>query len=878
MAQQTITLYARKWAFTDQADPVTVQDITDENYVYLYQGTRRLYVEFDEFPSTLRKKVLYGAKAMFHVRLGYYHSGSGQSTIMALYPSLGSVNPETLTWAIQPEIPSLRYLKTTQGYGEGDHEFNPAGETTEFSSELAKLFTEYSAGALANIGPYYYDIAYLRTLSDGTSLPYLQITCDDTENATSKVVAKSYPSGDVNGSEEQTFVWELGPDVYYCADGFTQQSAVLYWKESTAETYNQISISGDTLSYTTAAGTFPGGKTINWYLEATDTDGTTSQTSVFSFTVAASQIKASTYPSGNSIDPREAITFEWIYESDAGEYTQSSAILHYHLVGSAWQTYSIADATQSKEIPANTFPTGGTVEWYLEGTDICGTTSSTATASFKTVSTQVVQQGGPTDGYSDPRYAITFSWYLESDVGDYSQASASFFWRISGAASWTEVQVSGNTKSITFPANTFPVASTIEWYISATDTGGMTTETDEYSFSTAAGTAVATCVSPSGTAEDGTKPITFSWTIQNSDGTAPERTVVLWKTTTESDLEWHTLLDTTDSVNEYTVEGGYFSTGPVQWKVYAYNRDDVQGPESETSFICVIAPTAPSGLATTPVPMTTISWQSSGQEGYEVAIDGTIVAKEYGPAVYSYKVTEPLQDGEHFISVRIQGLYGMWSNTSTTSVFISNAPEGSIELAGVFDIDADLSFTETPSEAEVEAHWYRDGVRIADTTDVREYTDRRVLGEHSYYVEIWHDSGNYTRSNTVSGEMVSVAPRIIAIDGSEWLDLHLSDKSEREQGFQWSIEAAYIRTTASRWPALEVSPYETLTGSYECAFSDQDSVKKFESLRGKVVIIKTPRGNVLIGGLIQTEKREKAFFTTFSFSIQQIHMEEVSDG
>lgn len=875
MAQQTLTLYARKWAYTNQSDPVTVQDLTGKGSVTLYERSRRLYVEFDEFPSTLRKKRLYGAKALFHVKLGYYTSGNWNRTMMLFYPSLGAINPETLTWANQPATPELSYLKTDLGVGNDDIEFLPAGASTEYNSELAKLFTGYNTGAMVNAGPYVFNYAYLYTLDDGTSLPYVQITYDDAEDATSKVDVKTIPVGTVNASEVQTFEWKLTADPYWNADGFTQQSAVLFWRTTEESTWHQISISGSGTSYAAPAGTFPSGKAIRFYIQATDTDGTTTQTSPYGFDTAASQIAATVYPKGNDIDPRNAINFAWVYNSAAGEYSQSSAVLHYHLVGSPWQTYSITGSAQSYAIPANTFPTGGTVEWYLEGTDITGATSSTQTANFKTVSTKVVQQGGPTDGYCDPRNAITFSWYLESAVGDYPQDHASFFWRIADAATWNEVQISGNTKSITFPANTFPVASTIEWYISATDTGGMTTETDHFSFSTAAGTTVATCISPTGTAEDGSKPITFRWIVQNSDGTAPTRTVLLWKTPIESALDWHVIVDTTDDISEYTVEGGYFDAGPVQWKVYAYNRDDVQGPESESSFICFIAPSAPVGLAATPVPLTTISWQSTGQEGYEITIDGKIVIKEYGPAVYSYKVPEPLQDGEHVITVRIQGLYGMWSSPAETSIYVSNTPEGSIVLSGVFEIDADLSFSETPEEDPVIAHWFRDGARIADTEGTRIYTDRRVLGEHSYYVEIWHDSGNYTRSNTVTGEMDSDVPRIMAIDGSEWLELDLSRNSSREQSFDWSIESSFLRITASRWPILEVSPYESLTGSYECSFTSQDDVRAFEQLRGKVVIMKTLRKNVMIGGLIQTSKREKEFFTSFSFSIRQIHTEEI---
>ena len=422
MAQQTIRLYARKWAFTAQSDPVRVQDLTGKNSVNLYKEQNRLYVEFDEFPSNLRKKKLYGAAALFYVDLGMWIGSQGilDQTVMVLYPSDGAIDPATLVWSNQPSVPNLSYLKTDLGYWERDEEFLPAGASTAFSTELAKRFTKYNTGAMVNIGPYHYNSAKLNTLGDGTSLPYLELTYDDTENATSKVAIKSYPSGTINASESKEFTWELGPDTYYCADDFVQRSAVLFWKTSDASTWNRINISGNNLSYTAPGGTFPGGKTIQFYIQATDTDGTTTQTSTYAFSTAASQIKATVFPTGKAIDPRTALNFAWVYESEAGEYSQRSAVLHYHLSGSAWQTYSISGSSQSKAIPANTFPTGGTVEWYLEGTDICGVTSSTTTASFTTVSTKVVQQGGPTDGYADPRNAITFSWYLESTVGVYT--------------------------------------------------------------------------------------------------------------------------------------------------------------------------------------------------------------------------------------------------------------------------------------------------------------------------------------------------------------------------------------------------------------------------------------------------------------------------
>ena len=215
------------------SEPFTVQDISNLTSVTMYERSRRLFVEFDAFPNALRKKKLYGAKALFCVDLGDYHSGTWNKSMMLFYPSAGAIDPATLTWSNQPYIPPLSYLKTVEGVNDGDVDFNPAGASAEYNSELAKLFVAYHTGAMENAGPYIFNTARLRTLQDGTSLPYVEITYDDSTNATSKVDIKTYPSGTINASQTQLFEWELIADTYWCADGFTQQSASLFWKEST---------------------------------------------------------------------------------------------------------------------------------------------------------------------------------------------------------------------------------------------------------------------------------------------------------------------------------------------------------------------------------------------------------------------------------------------------------------------------------------------------------------------------------------------------------------------------------------------------------------------------------------------------------------------
>ena len=356
-----------------------------------------------------------------------------------------------------------------------------------------------------------------------------------------------YPTGsNIDTRQSTVFSWSI-----YTANGeYQQTSATFYWRVSGASSWTQVAISGDTKSLTMPANTFPTGKTIQFYVTATPTGGSALTGCTYSFTTVSPKITATLYPSGSNVESGGPLTFEWAFRSAVGDFAQASAKLYWRASTSdPYQVINASGATQSLTVPKNTFPgNGSTIYWYLEGTETGGYTSQTSVTSFKTVTSQITAQDSPTSGYRDPRYAITFRWYFATPKSTYDQSSAALHWRVSGASNWNDVSASGSTQSVTIAADTFPLASTIEWYLSGTDAGGCTSQTTVYSFSTAASTAYAICQAPVGIVEDGTKPITFRWSVQTSDGAAPTRMQVWWKLPTESSSEWHQLFDTTDQV------------------------------------------------------------------------------------------------------------------------------------------------------------------------------------------------------------------------------------------------------------------------------------------------------------------------------------------
>ena len=680
-------------------------------------------------------------------------------------------------------------------------------------------------------------------------------------------------------------------------------------------------------------------------------------------------------------------------DDSASSWTQASAVLKWRLQGaSTWTTAtSVSGSDQKMTVPASTFPTGQTVEYCVEVTDTEGTVSQTETKTATFAASQITAQDSPTSGYVNPRNARSFGWYFASGTRSVAAGTVSLYWKKSEDENYTQVTASAGAESLTIAANTFPTGKTIQWYLSGTDFSGASSQTSVYSFSTTAGTAYATAQKPISSVEDGSAPITFTWTLSSTDGQAPSAVDFWWKLPSEAQNQWHAILNQASPVSSYSVPAGTFSAGEIQWIVRAYNVDGTAGPWSTPgsgyyTFICVAAPDPPEGLSATSVPLTTISWQSSTQQAYEISIDGEVVQKAFGSAS-SWSVPEPLTEGVHTISVRVQGQYGLWSQPSTTSVavggpqvwddlpitwvqgnlnsngevanakvirndsffttanytklkfsvtgsykpmlvryttndavsgWLGNAytitltdgmeltqedieysyfrfkmepvpsanivpSEGShltvkaiisaetMTLSGTFATDAELAVGVGTTGDEI--RYYRDGELIGKTEETS-FVDRRVLGTHEYFARKFLVGGNYRQTNTVTGTMQVTTKQIAPLDGSAgWLELRLTENSADEDDFQWSRSQVVQHITGAVYPEAELSQFEDMNASYNCAFRDPNERAAFEALFGRAVILKSRGGNVVTGILSQISKRQTVFYAAYAFTITQIHTE-----
>lgn len=498
------------------------------------------------------------------------------------------------------------------------------------------------------------------------------------------------------------------------------------------------------------------------------------------------------------------------------------------------------------------------------------------------IPSKISLSNSPTSGYVNPRTAQKFRWtytlfsggyYCYDDYTDVVQSSATFYWREGSSGSWRPITISGDNKNVTVPANTFPAGSTVQFYVSGTDSYGDTSQTEIYTLSTSASEMVAQPLAPNGSVEDGSGPIAFSWSSSSSDG-YPQNGADL-QTSTDGET-WVNLGSATGSARTYTAPAGQFESGETYWRVRGYNVDGSAGPWSEPAgFIVVAAPPAPS-VTVDAAPFATISWQAEGQQAYRITVDG----KQYGPffgTVKSFQLSDFLPDGEHSASVEIQGVYGIWSQAGTATFVTQNAPGASIVLSGVFDRDAFLSWTSSSSTEDFLI--YRDGVQIGHTAE-KSFTDRVSLGAHSWQVINRLPSGNYTASNTVQGVLSTEELAIALLSGGEWLELTKSRNPTRQETYSLSQNVSLTHFAGQEYPEAEASPYKTLQGSFDVSWNrdEPEQAAAFEAMIGKPIIYKAPSGETLVGIMAAIQKNPINFFKAYTATVQRIHWRDFVDA
>ena len=473
----------------------------------------------------------------------------------------------------------------------------------------------------------------------------------------------------------------------------------------------------------------------------------------------------------------------------------------------------------------------------------------------------------------------TFTWGTKATakcMAALEQASAVFRWRSGASGMIHTISISGNTQSVTVPANTFAGTTSIQWQVAITANSGVTTTSDWVTLSTADATPTAAPLSPVDTVIDGSKDVLFQWQHSISTGTAQSK-ADLQKSTDGS--TWTTLATVTGAARQWTCPAGTLTSSIKYWRVRTYNADGIAGAWSDAAQIVVIAaPTAPSIQIKSTGPRPSISWQTSEQEAYQVELDGKLLGGTHYGTDKTWTSPAYLADGSHTVRVRVQNQYGMWSNWGTAALPVTNTPGAAITLTVQASSVADLNWQTSGSYDFYLV--YRNGKPIAKLTQTQ-YTDELSSGSTTYQVRgCYADSSNYGLSGAVTAT-ITTGQYVTLYGIASGKKVTLKHCGLKNQPVQNAInrDIQYIFMYGSTYPHAERSEFVTKKVGGTAVFLPDEDKAGFDALIGELVCLKTQSGEMVIGYLNETSdtSRVNPDKSVVNFSIQQIDYAEVID-
>ena len=480
----------------------------------------------------------------------------------------------------------------------------------------------------------------------------------------------------------------------------------------------------------------------------------------------------------------------------------------------------------------------------------------------------------PSSGSIVPANVTTFAW-AEAATGvcyeSITRASAKFRWRKSASDTVKEIDVPGTATSITIPANTFS-GDSIQWQISVTANSGVTTTSDWMTLSLTDVESTAVAVAPDRAVLDGSSDNVFKWEHVISTGTAQTKAELQQSTDGST---WTALATVTGASNTWTAPAGTFTSGTKYWRVRTYNSKGAAGAWSAaTQFIVLAAPATPPVSIVSTEPRPEIRWQSDEQQAYQVEIDGVYASGTRFGTGKTWKAPFYLADGSYTVRVRVQNEYGFWSPWGTAALPVTNVPGGTITLTAEGGIEAALSWTPGSFDYYLV---YRDGVAIAKVTEPS-YTDAASIGGVRYQVRGCYDnSDNYSLSEAMEVTVSTEKVRLYDMERGEWLHFLYDSSAHRSTGLSLSQDIQYIQLSGHTYPVAERSEFKSRALQITCVCADDAERQALRALLGHLTCCKTPEGNMTIGYPASISENSDDFFSTYSFTIEQIDRKEEID-
>lgn len=579
-----------------------------------------------------------------------------------------------------------------------------------------------------------------------------------------------------------------------------------------------------------------------------------------------------------TIDPAEAHRLVWIIRgADFGAPEQLSAAATITDADGSTRTISISGSADLVEIPADYLHAGSSaIKVMATLADGQILESQTITA---TVLPMEIVSAAPDGGYVQNEAAAIFSWRLRRKIAVtaiYSAVTAAggtFQWRDSAAGTIHSLTIPAGANSITIPAATLPDSDGIQWRLFQLKSAAEDAITsDWYAITTLEALSSAAAISPVDTTADGTKPILFTWSHSIPTGTAPTG-FELQKST--DGATWESFADeNATSATQYSAPAGLFPAGRLFWRVRTRNTEGAEGEWSSAAEITIIsAPPTPAITIVRQEPRFEIRWATSGQQSFEIMIDGALYAYVFSTEG-NFRFDDFLPDGEHSAAVRVQNSLGLWSQWGMAALSIQNTPGAGISLlASSLEARALLAW----SGGAYDEYWiYRDGARIGRTTETRFSDDFSGAKNQYSVIGFKAGSGNYTKSNDAEAGTPIRGIYITDVHSRERAFLRFAEMGSRILSIRNRREVSYTHYAGSALPEAEAGESHDKYYEISAAFRPEDAeeAEKFGALLGHLVCVRDMKGARIFGIFDELQIRDNLSYIACAATVRAVRYRE----
>lgn len=495
------------------------------------------------------------------------------------------------------------------------------------------------------------------------------------------------------------------------------------------------------------------------------------------------------------------------------------------------------------------------------------------------VATGVLKDFAPAAGYIDLSKDNIFSFGFEQKISEPSIVpltikSFTVQLREHGQTEAVSVNVStwsGEAPNVTIPAGTISGTS-IDWRVIAKTNANQTLTSEWMTLSVEDVPPTAWPISPKDMVVDGSKDQVFLWGHSSSTGTAQSKTDLQIST---DGATWAPLTTVTGSARQWTCPAGTLTSSMKYWRVRTYNADGEAGEWSDPAKISVVAaPTTPIVQIKSASPRPSIGWQTNEQEACQVELDGMLSGGTQFGTDKTWTSPQYLADGNHTIRVRVQNLYGIWSEWGTVTVLVVNTPGGAITLTAEAGREVTLAWEASSFDYYIV---YRDGVAIARTTELL-YTDRTSIGQVKYQVRgCYASSANYSLSDAVTVTVSTPSTCLYDLDAEQWVYLRYDASAHRSTAYSLARDIQYLQLSGRAYPVAERSEFLQRSLHVACVCFTAVDRARMLSVLGHLVCVKTPEGNMVTGYIANLSETSDDFFSTYGFDVAQADVKEEID-